>query len=551
MYNIHCNGKVIFMTLHHSVRVSVPGRTYRKKRGNSTYIYYYTSFFTKENGKHSNTSVIIGKLDNNDSSKLIPNDHYYEYFDHSNDAIDLPEIVFEGDYSIGYSTAVNQIFNDLGLDVILKNNFGPAAYDIMTVAAYSIKNGAVMSYIDDYTKYHYDINNPKILKNQRISDLFASITYQQRMDFFVEWVNKCNADDCFVYDISSISTYSEGIEQAEFGYNRDHDDLKQINIGIFSGINSKLPVYYENYNGSLTDKVNLIPVLKNAQVVGITDAHIVMDGGFFDEKRIKELYSTGLTFTVGMPSTLDKSKELLEEHRDEIHLMKNKTSYASNYAAMYDANIYGIDGRVMIGLNTQTQDLMMETLKKDIDKREKELKDKKIKKYSTVIKKTRYTDLFEIIKEGENGYTYRLKEDEIQEKANNYGYFLVFTTDTQASADDILYYYREKDIDEKMFYQLKNYEELNRLRTHNQKTTDGKIFNLFVSPIIRNYMQQKLKSYMSINHLTLEKCILKLEDIKIIKIKDQPPRLLKELTKQQKELLKILGVDIYKTLEKI
>lgn len=216
---------------------------------------------------------------------------------------------------------------------------------------------------------------------------------------------------------------------------------------------------------------------------------------------------------------------------------------------MYDATIYGIDGRVMIGLNTQTQDLMMETLKKDIDKREKELQDKKIKKYSTVIHKKRYTDLFEIIQEGENGYTYRLKEDEIQEKANNYGYFLVFTTDTQASADDILYYYREKDIDEKMFYQLKNYEELNRLRTHNQKTTDGKIFNLFISLIIRNYMQQKLKSYMNINHLTLEKCILKLEDIKMIKIKGQPPRLLKELTKQQKELLKILGVDIYKTLE--
>lgn len=322
MYNIHCNRKTIFLALHHSVRVPVPTRTYRKKRDGYTYIYYYTSFFTKDNGKHSNTSVLIGRLDKDDSSKLIPNDHYYEYFDHSNDAVDLPEIVFEGDYSIGYSIAVNQIFGDLGLDVILKNSFGLAAYDIMTVAAYSIKNGAVMSYIDDYTKYHYDINNLKVLTNQRVSDLFASITYQQRMDFFVNWISKCKANDCFVYDISSISTYSEGIEQAEFGYNRDHDDLKQINIGIFSSINSKLPVYYENYNGSLTDKINLIPVLKNAQAVGIEKAHIVMDGGFFDEKRIKELNSTGLTFTVGMPSTLDKSKELLEEHRNEIHLMK-------------------------------------------------------------------------------------------------------------------------------------------------------------------------------------------------------------------------------------
>lgn len=548
---------MIILALYHSVRVPVPdSKIFRRKQNDSVYIYYYIDFFRKENGNPSNKSKNIGKLDK-DSNMLIPNDNYYKYFDHSQDTsiqsnVDQPEPVFEGDFSIGYSTVINHIFSDLGVDEILRNNFGYIYRDIISVAAYSIIEGSTMSYIDDYMSYHYDYNNTHILINQRISELFQSITYEQRYGFFADWVEYRRANGCYVYDVTSISTYSNGIVQAEFGYNRDHDDLKQINIGLFSDVNTKLPVYYENYNGSLTDKANLIPVLENAKSVGIDNVHVIMDGGFFDEKRIKELDSSGLTFTVGMPSSLDKSKDLLKEHRNEIHTLENlMVSYDGNYAKMYDAEIYGIKGRVMIGLNTTTQELMLTTLKNDILKREKELRDKKYKKYSTVIKKTRYTDLFDIFEDEEQGYTYHEKTKENQEKASNYGYFLVFTTDKEASAEDILYYYREKDIDEKMFYQLKNYMEFKRMRTHNQQTTDGKIFTLFIGLIARNYMQQKLQEYMNNNHLTLEKCIKKLEDIKIIKIKNQSPRLIKALTKQQKELLDIFGVDINKTLEKI
>lgn len=67
------------MALHHNVRVPIPNKTYQRKQNDSVYIYYYIEFFRK-NGKPSNKSVNIGKLDPV-SLSLIPNDHYYEYFD--------------------------------------------------------------------------------------------------------------------------------------------------------------------------------------------------------------------------------------------------------------------------------------------------------------------------------------------------------------------------------------------------------------------------------------------------------------------------------------
>lgn len=486
----------------------------------------------------------IGKLDITDNT-LIPNDKYYEYFSHANDIpYEKEAVVFDGTASIGYTSVINAICNELGLFKLLDDDIANYTNMIIAVAGYAIREGSVMSYIDDYCDSHYMFNDYRI-SDQQVSDLFASLNDIDKKDFFIDWIKKCSANEYIAYDVTSISTYSNSIVEAEYGYNRDHDDLKQINVGMFTTINSKLPVYYENYNGSLTDKINLPRVLDNAKDVGIEDIAIVMDGGFFDENRIIDMVERNLKVTVGMPSHLDVSKDLLNKYRDSLYNIMYDTSYESNYARLVDCTVYGIKGRALIGLNANTRDLMMKSLRKDITKRENELKNRKIKKYSTVIKRSRYTELFDIAPiDGTEDYTFKLNEEAISEMSKNYGYFLVFTTDMKSSANDILYYYREKDVDEKMFYQLKDYMGARRLHTQNQDTTNGKLFVLFIALIIRSYMYQKLSTFKTINHLTFEKCLRKLDDIEIIKRKNLPVRLTKEVTKQQRDMLEIFGVDI-------
>lgn len=539
------------MALHYHVRVPVPNKTYRRKQNQSIYIYYYTEFFRK-NGKPSNRSINIGKFDP-ETASLIPNDHYYEYFDKGNEFVpEFVDTVYEGVVSVGFTAVLRKIYTDLGLDAILEEHFCHLSRDILSIAGYAIKEGSVMSYIDDYMETHYCFEKHATLTSQTVSVVFSELCVMDRQAFFKDWIKKCATNDYIAYDVTSISTYSNGIIEAEFGYNRDHDDLKQINIGMFSTTGSKLPVYYENYNGSLTDKINLVYVLKNARNVGIENVGIVMDGGFFDEERLKSMSAIIDKFTVGMPGHLDFSKELLNRHREGLYDFKNSTSYGSNYAKLEEYELYGIRGKVMIGLNTVTRDLMTSSLRKDIVKREKELKEKKVKKYETVIKKRRYTDLFEIIPD-KNGkdYDFRINETAVQELSKNYGYFLIFTTDMEATTEDILYYYREKDVDEKMFYQLKDYMEARRLHTQTQKTTDGKLFVLFIALILRCSLYQKLKEYKTIHHMTLQKCIRKLENIQFVIRKNHAPRLAKELTSQQREMLDIFGLDINKLMEEI
>lgn len=161
---------------------------------------------------------------------LIPNNKYFDIFGGTptEDYCPADSSTFDGVFAVGYTAVVQETFKSLGLDDILSCCFGSMAYKILTVAGYAVREGATMYNIDDY----------------------------------------------IAYDVTSISTYSNGIVEAEYGYNRDHEDLKQINIGMFTATKSRLPVYYENYNGSLTDKSELCCILENAKEVGIDSVNM-------------------------------------------------------------------------------------------------------------------------------------------------------------------------------------------------------------------------------------------------------------------------------------
>ncbi len=63
------------------------------------------------------------------------------------------------------------------------------------------------------------------------------------------------------------------------------------------------------------------------------------------------------------------------------------------------------------------------------------------------------------------------------------------------SAADTLYYYRTKDADEKLFYQLKIDLDANRLRVHSDTAVNGKLFMLFIAQILRVNLSTELTHY--------------------------------------------------------
>jgi len=493
------------------------------------YVYKYTKYFRNADGKPRNKAVSIGKLDTQ-SGKMIPNRNYYEYFNIE------PEMADTSVWDYGFAYLIRKCAEDMGLLKCLTESFGAKAIDILVAAAYIMREGGAMDGIDDWLERTYFKGFTKALNSQSVSRIFESVSSNKTHEFFKKWVETALSGGNVCYDVTSVSSYSRTMTNVEYGYNRDGEDLPQFNLGLFADESSKLPLYYNRYNGSLTDKTNLSYVLANAKAVGIDNVKFVVDGGFISEDCIKNLNQHAKSFTVGIPASLGISEEMIKTHSQGIDRYSNKLKDYEIYCAEKITEYYGVSGRLMLFYDPMNHAQLCNEMSERIRLLSAELAE--LKRYPES-KLKRYSQYFIITKhDTDSGFDYKVNNDNIDKLRSRKGFFLIFSTDKEASYDDILYHYRAKDAAEKLFDEMKVDMQGNRIRTHNEQTTDGKTFVMFIALAIRTFMLGKLKQYLSDNSTSLKKVFNQLENITIITSHTEG-RFTKAMTKKQKDILHV------------
>jgi transposase len=500
------------------------------------YVYRYTEYFRNANGEPRNRAKAIGKYDAA-SGKMHPNSYYFEVYDAEPS---LPEVSV---WDYGYSYLVSKVCQDIGLTACLTEAFGKRAMDIIVMAAYMIREGNAMDGIDDWLQRNYFANYDSLLDSQSTSKVFGALAQSQIHDFFVGWVKVAMGEGSVCYDVTSISSYAQEMADVERGYNRDGDDLAQYNLGMFCNESDRMPLYYNRYNGSLTDKTNLAHVLSNAKAVGIKRIKMVLDGGFWDADCLSSLHDFCEAFTVGMPASLKESERLLVAYGGDIEKYENELGSEQVYCASVDADINGVPGRVMIFYDSWNHVRLCGELSERIDRLKAELAS--LKRYPKN-KLSRYTPYFIITKhDNDSGFDYVADTGKVNKLRKNKGYFLIFTTDMDAAPADVLKHYRAKDAIEKIFAQIKVNMDCKRSRTHNEQTTDGKTFVTFIACVIRSYLLNSLAKYLTDNSTSLKKAFSQLSNIVIVSGR-KGYRFAKAFTKKQKQIL-----DAFNAIESI
>ena len=107
--------------------------------------------------------------------------------------------------------------------------------------------------------------------------------------------------------------------------------------------------------------------------------------------------------------------------------------------------------------------------------------------------------------ENGTGFDYTVDNNKLEAIRRQKCFFLIFTTDMASTPEDTLYHYRAKNAAEKLFAQIKCDMDGNRIRTHNEQTTGGKVFVTFIACVIRTYMLERLKQYLKDNSTSLKK----------------------------------------------
>ena len=501
---------------------------------NEKYVYKYVKYFRNAQGKPRNKAKAIGKYDVA-AGKMIPNNNYFEMY-HIDPA--LPDVAV---WDYGYSYLVLKVCRDMGLFTCLAGVFGEqCTMDIIIMASYIIREGGVMDGIDDWLQRNYFPGFSRMLTSQSTSKIFAALTAGQMNDFFVAWVKDAMGTGTVCYDVTSISSYAQQMSTVERGYNRDGEDLSQFNIGMFCDESSKTPLYYNRYNGSLTDKTNLSYVLANAKALGIDRIKMVVDGGFWSEDCLLGLHSLCDSFIVGMPSYLKESQNILASHGSNIANYANALNVPHTYCVPVDTSLESVPGKALLYFDAWNHIHLCDELSERINKLKAELA--VLKRYPKN-KLKKYESYFTLSKhEKDNGFDYHVDVDKVEELRKHKGYFLIFTTDMASSPEDTLYHYRAKDAAEKLFDQIKCDMDGNRIRTHNEQTTDGKVYVTFIACIIRTYLLNKLGQYLKDNSTSLKKMLNQLSNITILS-NSKGFRFTKALTKKQKQILKAFAAD--------
>lgn len=121
------------------------------------------------------------------------------------------------------------------------------------------------------------------------------------------------------------------------------------------------------------------------------------------------------------------------------------------------------------------------------------------------------------------------------------GFFIIVETDFEASSLDVLMTYRQRDVVEKSFVDLKNELDMKRLHCCSDETTEGKMFVAFFALILRSCLQNRLRTYMAETGLTFSSLLKELREMKYVHTHDGK-RLLSPITKKQRDILSSCGL---------
>jgi hypothetical protein len=209
---------------------------------------------------------------------------------------------------------------------------------------------------------HYHVFPAQDMSSQRISDLFINITHSERMAFYKKWTIISKEDEFIALDITSIPSYSENIDEVDFGRKKsDNTRLPQVNICMLFGEDSYLPMYQTTYNGSLTDVVTLKSTLQELNYIfGSLNIKLVLDRCFYSKENINYMLSqNGLKFIIGVPFTSNYSKKIILSVENTINNVDNyiKTSTNGDYIKGLKVYIQWNNGDVSI-YNQENTDIL-------------------------------------------------------------------------------------------------------------------------------------------------------------------------------------------------
>ena len=421
------------------------------------------------------------------------------------------------------------------LTEILKTKFSNRWEDILTLAFYELVERQPMYLCEQWSDDNITFSN-KIMYSSRISELLSSITEQDKFSFFNSWTEKRIENEYVALDITSVSSYSQQLEQIEYGYNRDNEKLPQLNIAMLFGNSSELPILYNTHMGSVKDVKTLINILTLTEYANLNKLRLIMDRGFYSKKNITQMIREKIKFIIGIPFTLKYAKEQVVKNLETItnaqnYIKVNKDIYfCTTEKVLFEgkkltAHIFFNEQKYVDEKNIFLNELIK--AEDEIKSKTKDTINSELKKYFTI--------------KGKKRITISRNEEAIQDKIKYMGFFSLLSN-TKETSQRILEIYRRKELVENSFDDIKNELDMERLRIHNDATLHGKLFVIYISLILKSHINKIMRENNLYRNYTIIELLKEVNKIKKVELNEKKCYLT-DITSKHQKIYSAFGIE--------
>jgi transposase len=522
---------------------------YHNKKSGTIYVIENHSYWCKEKKQPRSKRKYVGTLDKV-TNEIIPSKGRSRKQALPNESPSLPLVPNRWLYGATY--LLNEIAKKLGVVDDLKRCFPDNYKKILSIAYYLIlEDHNPLSRFPNWDLTHLHPHGRAII-SQRSSDLFASITDVAQAKFFHLQSKRYEEDEYYLYDITTISSYSESLLQVQKGHNKEKKPLPQLNLALVYTEKTGVPVYFRKLPGNIPDVKTVKTLLGVLDGFGYKKAKLDMDRGFYSKSNVDELYKEGFKFMLATKTSLKYVKKHIDSIRAGLLKVQNYDVSSNLYGCTLQTNWDLIhDKSLDAGKLLREKDIYIHIyynpdraleserkLYKKLANLREELDTGQYKKEN----QSQYNKYFNLRKESDKTVFESFKDKIIEDEKRYYGYFVLLSNEV-SDTWKALSLYRNRDIIEKGFNNLKDRLNMNRLLVSSEMSLEGKLFVGFIALIILAYINKKMVEKDLYRDYTMRDLLDSLERIECYEYQDINKLVIGEVLEKQKIILEKMDVD--------
>lgn len=526
------------------------------KRSGITYVYESVAHWDREKRQSRAVRKLIGRLDPK-TGEVLPTDgrgrRRRDMF--PEEAARRAEIPNIKRRFAGATCLFDGICRSSGVLEDLKHCFPADWKAILSVAYYLIiEDSNPLSRFGRWSATHRHPFGEDI-PSQRSSELFAGISEAQRMEFFRLQAQRRAEDEYWAFDTTSISSYSETLEQVKWGKNKDSDELPQINLALLFGEKSGLPFYYRKLPGNVPDVKTVVSLLMETKALGIEKMNVVFDRGFCSYENVNSLFAEHRKFVTGANTSLAIVKEMIEETRPNLRDFANYNDEYGVYAASrtaswdygrkrpYKKDVLKEDRRIYVHLFFNPERAVEDETA--FNHRMSELRKELASGTRVAGHEKAYERFFTVTETPKRGVKVVCNDAAMAEAKSRFGYFALLSNEVKDPVA-ALEIYRNKDVVEKAFSDIKGRLNCRRTLVSSERSLDGKLFVEFIALIILSYVKKHMQDAKLFHKYTLQGLIDELEVVECLELPGRDP-IYGEVLQRQADIYAAMGVEAPKT----